>query len=380
MYPALAVLKALLEGDEVSGKTSQPFDHSTFDGSEIEILWIGGIGGMEADLVRRENIPYTAVPAAGVHGVGLRALPGNIWQIGKGYFAARHVIHQFKPDVMFFTGGYVAVPVAFAGRLSGSQERRPTNVLYVPDIEPGLALKVLSWLADRIALTVEDSMVYFSNQSKLMVSGYPTREGLQAWSLDEARKTFDLSPEYPTLLVFGGSKGARSINQAILRILPQILADTQVIHISGHLDWPDVESTKNLLDAEMQQRYHIYPYLYAEMGAALRAANLVVSRAGASVLGEYPLFGLPAILVPYPHAWRYQEVNARYLEERGAAIVLADEDLSSQLLPTIRGLLEDSNRRDTMRQAIRGLAKPEAAHSIAHLLYDLAEAHGQRGN
>jgi UDP-N-acetylglucosamine--N-acetylmuramyl-(pentapeptide) pyrophosphoryl-undecaprenol N-acetylglucosamine transferase len=191
---------------------------------------------------------------------------------------------------------------------------------------------------------------------------------------------FDLSPEYLTLLVFGGSKGARSINQAILRILPQILTDTQVIHISGHLDWPDVESAKNSLDAKIQQRYHIYPYLHAEMGAALRAANLVVSRAGASVLGEYPLFGLPAILVPYPHAWRYQEVNARYLEERGAAIVLADEDLDAQLLPTIRGLLGDSNRREMMRQAIQGLARPEAAQSIAHLLYELAEAHSQRGN
>lgn len=380
MYPALAVLRALLEGNEVSSETSKPIDHTTFDGQPIEVLWIGGIGGMEADLVRRENIPYTAIPAAGVHGVGLRTLPGNIWQIGQGYFAARRIIRQFKPDVMFFTGGYVAVPVAFAGRLAGSRPRRPTNVLYVPDIEPGLALKVLSWLADRIALTVEESMIYFSDQSKLMVSGYPTREGLQAWSLEESRNIFDLSSNYPTLLVFGGSKGARSINQAILRILPQLLIDTQVIHISGHLDLPDVERARGLLDADLQPRYHIYPYLHAEMGAALRAANLVVSRAGASVLGEYPLFGVPAILVPYPHAWRYQEVNARYLEERGAAIVLSDEDLSIQLLPTIRGLLEDSNRRDSMRQAIQGLARPEAAHSIAHLLYNLAEAHSQRGN
>jgi len=351
-----------------------------FDGRKIEILWIGGIGGMEEELVRRENIPFTAIPAAGVHGVGLRNLPGNIRQIGRGYHAARQVIHQFNPDVMFFTGGYVAVPVALAGRLHGARKRRPTNVLYVPDIEPGLALRVVSWLADRIALTVEDSMIYFSDQSKLMVSGYPTRLGLHAWSLDEARKVFDLSPDYPTLLVFGGSKGARSINQAMIRILPQILIDTQVIHISGHLDWPDIERAKKSLDEETQTRYHIHPYLHAEMGAALRAANLVVSRAGASVLGEYPLFGLPAILVPYPYAWRYQEVNAHYLEERGAAIVIADNELSTKLLPTIRLLLKDSNRRDNMGHSIQDLARPEAAQSIAHLLYDLAEAHRQRGN
>lgn len=380
MYPALAVLKALLEGDSVDGEAHQKFKLSTIEKRKFEILWIGGIGGMEEELVRREKIPYKAIPAAGVHGVGLRTLPRNILQIGRGYLAARQTIRHYRPDVLFFTGGYVAVPVALAGWFYRYNGQRPCNVLYIPDIEPGLALKVLSRLADRIALTVEDSMIYFSNQSKLMVSGYPTRPDLRAWSLDEARKVFNLSPDYQTLLVFGGSKGAHSINQEILRILPQILIEMQVIHISGHFDWPIVEKMKNSLDAGLRQRYHAYPYLHGEMGAALRAANLVVSRAGASILGEYPLFGLPAILVPYPHAWRYQEVNARYLEDRGAAIVLEDKDLSTELLPTIRALILDQSRRDSMHQAILGLAKPDAARGIAHMLYELAETHSQRGN
>jgi UDP-N-acetylglucosamine--N-acetylmuramyl-(pentapeptide) pyrophosphoryl-undecaprenol N-acetylglucosamine transferase len=252
--------------------------------------------------------------------------------------------------------------------------------LFVPDIEPGLALKVLSRLADRIALTVEESMIYFSNQSKLSVSGYPTRPNLRTWSLDEAQRVFDLTPDFPTLLVFGGSKGAHSINQAVLQILPQILKEMQVIHISGHLDWQIVESARDGLDAEIKHRYHAFPYLHNEMGAALRVANLVVSRAGASILGEYPLFGLPAILVPYPHAWRYQEVNARYLEGRGAAIVLEDDTLSTQLLPTIRTLIMDPDRRDSMSQAILGLARPDAAGTIAQMLFDMAGSHSQRGN
>jgi len=217
-------------------------------------------------------------------------------------------------------------------------------------------------------------MTYFANQSKLMVSGYPTRADLRIWSLDEARKVFDLSPNYPTLLVFGGSKGAHSINQAFMQVLPDVLAETQVIHISGHLDWPIVENSMNSLDNELRTRYHAYPYLHSEMGAALRAADMVVSRAGASVLGEYPIFGLPAILVPYPHAWRYQDVNARYLEDRGAATIIKDEDLATNLLPTIRALISDRSRRDSMSRAILGLAKPDAARSIAKLLYDLAEA------
>ena len=374
MYPALAVLRALLEGDLADGKDPEISSHSVREQPELEVLWIGGIGGMEEELVRRENIPFQAIPAAGVHGVGLRTLPGNILQVKRGFSAARKVINKFCPDVMFFTGGYVAVSVALAGRFYRQEGNRPKIVLYVPDIEPGLALKVLSRLADRIMLTVEDSMTYFANQSKLMVSGYPTRADLRIWSLDEARKVFDLSPNYPTLLVFGGSKGAHSINQAFMQVLPDVLAETQVIHISGHLDWPIVENSMNSLDNELRTRYHAYPYLHSEMGAALRAADLVVSRAGASVLGEYPIFGLPAILVPYPHAWRYQDVNARYLEDRGAATIIKDEDLATNLLPTIRALISDRSRRDSMSRAILGLAKPDAARSIAKLLYDLAEA------
>jgi UDP-N-acetylglucosamine--N-acetylmuramyl-(pentapeptide) pyrophosphoryl-undecaprenol N-acetylglucosamine transferase len=374
VYPALAVLRALLEGDLADGKDPEISSHSVREQPELEVLWIGGIGGMEEELVRRENIPFQAIPAAGVHGVGLRTLPGNILQVKRGFSAARKVINKFCPDVMFFTGGYVAVSVALAGRFYRQEGNRPKIVLYVPDIEPGLALKVLSRLADRIMLTVEESMTYFANQSKLMVSGYPTRADLRIWSLDEARKVFDLSPNYPTLLVFGGSKGAHSINQAFMQVLPDVLAETQVIHISGHLDWPIVENSMNSLDNELRTRYHAYPYLHSEMGAALRAADLVVSRAGASVLGEYPIFGLPAILVPYPHAWRYQDVNARYLEDRGAATIIKDEDLATNLLPTIRALISDRSRRDSMSRAILGLAKPDAARSIAKLLYDLAEA------
>ena len=374
MYPALAVLKALLEGDLANGENPDLSSQSVREQPELEVLWIGGIGGMEEELVRRENIPFQAIPAAGVHGVGLRTLPGNILQVKRGFSAARKVINKFCPDVMFYTGGYVAVPVALAGRFYRHEGSRPKIVLYVPDIEPGLALRVLSRLADRIMLTVEDSMTYFANQSKLMVSGYPTRADFCVWSLDEARKVFDLSPNYPTLLVFGGSKGAHSINQAFLQVLPDVLAETQVIHISGHFDWPIVENSRNSLDMELRNRYHAYPYLHSEMGAALRAADLVVSRAGASVLGEYPIFGLPAILVPYPHAWRYQDVNARYLEDRGAATIIKDGDLSTNLLPTIRALLSDRSRRESMSRAILGLAKPDAARSIAQLLYDLAEA------
>jgi UDP-N-acetylglucosamine:LPS N-acetylglucosamine transferase len=151
-----------------------------------------------------------------------------------------------------------------------------------------------------------------------------------------------------------------------------LLEDIQIVHISGHLDWNEVEAARLSLETRLVERYHAFPYLHGEMGAALKAADLVVSRAGASVLGEYPLFGLPAILIPYPYAWRYQEVNARYLEQRGAALVLEDADLQGHLHETIQVLLRDQGRRMAMGQAMRSLARPDAAQKIASQVWELA--------
>ncbi len=341
-------------------------------------MWVGGVGGMEADLVKREalaGVQYAAIPAAGVHGVGLRSLPGNLWQLGRGLLASFGLLRQFRPDVLLFTGGYVAVPVALAARLSGIGR----TLLYVPDIEPGLALKTLARFADRIALTTEDSLPYFAGRRNLSVTGYPLRPDLleaavrlQAEGKTAARQVFGLRPDLPVLLVSGGSKGSRSINRAVMAALPDLLQDIQVLHISGKLDWADVEQGRLSLSPEQAARYRLYPYLHAEMAAALACADLSLTRAGASSLGELPLFGLPAILVPYPYAWRYQRVNADYLASRGAAEVVEDADLPAQIVPLVRSLLTDLPRHQKMAQAMRQLARPDAAQQIAALLSQAA--------
>jgi UDP-N-acetylglucosamine--N-acetylmuramyl-(pentapeptide) pyrophosphoryl-undecaprenol N-acetylglucosamine transferase len=239
-------------------------------------------------------------------------------------------------------------------------------------------------------VTAPESLDYFAQKQNVQVTGYPVRPDLHTWQHQAALEVFGLSADLLTLLVFGGSKGARSINRALLAALPQLLAEMQVIHVSGELDWPEVETFRvglvDRLDSslpldqrlEMASRYHAYPYLHEEMGAALAAADLVVSRAGAATLGEFPLFGIPAILVPYPHAWRYQVVNAQFLTQRGAALLLEDRDLPEKLLPTVLGLVRDRSRREAMRQAMRSLARPDAARSIAHIIRDLAARRQER--
>lgn len=345
VYPALAVHSALTA--KVRG---------------VDTLWVGGESGMEASLVKRQGIPFRSIPAAGVHGVSLLALPRNLAQLGRGVLAARSLINDFKPDVLFFTGGYVAVPVALAGRSI------PT-LLYVPDIEPGMALKSLARFADVIAVTTEESQKFFNK--RVYETGYPLRPDLALWDRQTAHRHLDIPGDRPVLLVFGGSKGAHSINQAVLNNLRDLLAKFEIIHISGEADWQMVRSMREQLSTERAGRYHIMPYLH-EMGAALASADLVVSRAGASSLGEYPLFALPAVLVPYPHAWRYQKINADYLTRRGAAIILEDHRLNDELLVTLNVLLENPNKLRAMRAAMFELSHPRAAEKIASALIQLA--------
>jgi UDP-N-acetylglucosamine--N-acetylmuramyl-(pentapeptide) pyrophosphoryl-undecaprenol N-acetylglucosamine transferase len=177
-------------------------------------------------------------------------------------------------------------------------------------------------------------------------------------------------------MVTGGSLGALSINRALLDILPDLLPEIQVIHLTGNRTWPEVEAAMEDLPDTLSKNYRAYPFLYEAMGAAFTAADLVVSRAGASVIGELPQFGVPAILVPYPHAWQYQKINADYLARNGAAQIVRDEDLAAELLPAINDLMKDRNKRNKMQAAMRSLAAPRAAAEIAEMLVGLASPQG----
>jgi UDP-N-acetylglucosamine--N-acetylmuramyl-(pentapeptide) pyrophosphoryl-undecaprenol N-acetylglucosamine transferase len=345
VYPALAVHSAL---------TAKVFD--------VDTLWVGGEGGMEEALVKRQGITFQSIPAAGLHGVGLATMPRNLAKMARGVLAARNILNEFKPDVMFFTGGYVAVPMAIAGRSIPS-------LLYVPDIEPGMALKSLAGFSDAIAVTTESSQKFFNK--KVIETGYPLRSDLALWDRETAQRHLGVSDELPTLLVFGGSKGAHSINMAVLDNLQPLLEKFEIIHLTGELDWNYVRHHREQLSSDFAARYHAMPYLH-EMGAALAASDLVLSRAGASTLGEFPLFALPAILVPYPHAWRYQKVNADYLTNRGAAVMLEDQVLNRELMNTLNVLLENPNKLQAMRASMFEMSHPRAADKIANILIELA--------
>ena len=350
IYPALSVTSRLRE----QGVADEAF------------LWVGTGGQMEELLVPRAGLKLETINGGPIVGVSVRTKLMNgvklMWSLGRSW----RLFSRFRPDVLFMTGGYVNVPVALVGRV-----RHVPSAIFLPDVEPGTAIRFLSRIVDCVACSVPPSTNFFV-RDKTIVTGYPVRPEIRAalkMGKEEALAEFGLRAEYPTVLVFGGSRGARSINRALMATLSRLLEEAvQVIHISGTLDWPTVEANAAGLAEAARRLYRPYPYLHEPMGTAFRAADLVIARAGASMLGEAPAFGLPSVLVPYPFAWRYQKVNADYLVEKGAAIHIPDERLADELLPTVLALLGDKVRLEQMGAAAANLDVPDAAGNLARLL------------
>jgi UDP-N-acetylglucosamine:LPS N-acetylglucosamine transferase len=357
VYPAIAAAEALC--------SRQP---------DAKLTFVGSVGGFERPLLDATSLPfeqYDEVRAGPLHGVSLPKIIGSIAQLTIGALQALRLIRRRKPDVILLTGGWVGLPVALAGWLL-----RVPSLIYLPDIEPGLAIKLLRHFATRVAVTADESKVFF-RAGQAVVTGYPTRDTLKVASRTDALRHFGLDPARRTLLVWGGSRGARTINNALMSILPDVLATgVQVIHVTGTLDWDELQQRRaELAGVDGIERYHPFAYLHDDMGLALAAADVTVSRAGASILGEYPLFGLPSILVPYPYAWRYQKVNAEYLVGRGAAILMRDEAMVTDLLPTLRSLLS-GDQLAAMQANAAALHVPDAAGNVARELIDLATTKG----
>jgi undecaprenyldiphospho-muramoylpentapeptide beta-N-acetylglucosaminyltransferase len=351
VYPALAATQALLS-----------------QAPESEMLWVGGRGGMEERLVSHAGLRLATIRAAGLHGVGLRQAPGNMAQLVGGTLQALAIMRDFRPHSVLLTGGYLAIPAVWAAKIRGVPV-----VVYVPDIEPAMAAKFAARLARSIAVTTETSRRFYPQDAPVTVTGYPLRREILEATRAAGRGILRLPAEAPVLLVFGGSRGARSINRALVEALPKLLEDMTVVHITGTLDYMEVEQRRNQMSEAHKLRYQVYPYLDEEMGPSLAAADLTVSRAGASILGEYPHFRLPSILVPYPHAWRYQSTNAEYLAKYGAADVLKDTDLSTKLAGAVTGLMKDAPRRTDMRAALEKLADKNGALKLAGALIQIAE-------
>jgi UDP-N-acetylglucosamine--N-acetylmuramyl-(pentapeptide) pyrophosphoryl-undecaprenol N-acetylglucosamine transferase len=337
------------------------------------ILYVGSVGGMEEDIVAQESaLPFRAIKAAALRGRGPVALARNVLTLQQGVTQARGLLRELQPAAILGTGGYVCVPLFVAARMVGV----PT-MIYLPDIVPGLAIRFLSRIATRVACSFEPSLRYLPRH-KTVVTGYPLRSEVGHLDRDESRAVFGLGSDLPVLLVYGGSRGSRSINRAIERLMKPLLEICQMIHVCGREgDEAFLAEAASQLPAVLRERYHLHPYLTGTMPAALTAADVAVCRAGASTLAELPAVGLPAVLVPYPYV--HQDENAEYMTKHGAAVTVADDamlgtgpETESPLFVAVRRLLTDQTARIEMAHRSRQLARPDAAERIAAELMRLA--------
>lgn len=364
----IAIERLVITGGGTAGHVYPAF--SVLDEIQGKAMWIGSTNGREKQLIERSCLPFVGVPTGAILGRNpvqtTRSIIANVRGIG----AALTALRQFNPKVVLGTGGYVTVPTVIAARLLGIP-----SALFLPDIQPGLAVRWLSRLADRVACTSEKSRRFLSG-ANVTVTGYPVRAELRQWAKRpraDAFATLGLPTDRPVILIFGGSTGAHAINQAIFDGLRELLYESTVVHVTGDADRGAAGQQHEALPDALRQRYWPFAYLDDEMGAALSAADLVICRAGASTLGELPAFGKPSILIPGTFASGHQGHNADALVDLGAAVRVNENELASpSYLPRqALALIRDPNRRDAMARAARSLDHPNASRAIAQILKEL---------
>jgi UDP-N-acetylglucosamine--N-acetylmuramyl-(pentapeptide) pyrophosphoryl-undecaprenol N-acetylglucosamine transferase len=351
VYPALTVAQALRE---------------LRTGQETALLYIGVSGKIDADLVARDGMSFQAVGARPLRTGDFQGRAVGAMAAAGATAEALRILRRFRPDIVFATGGYGSVGTAMAAKIL-----RCPLLLFLPDVDAGLAVKLLARVADKIAVTVDAALASVP-ASKAAVTGYPVRPEFFRVDRAEARRRFGLHDELPTLLVSGASSGASAINQAVAEMASDFLRIGQILHISGGRDLADLEAARSRLPEDRATGWQIHAYLHDEMAQALGAADLAVMRSGASTLGELPAAKLPAVLVPGEYEGWDQSPNARYLENQGAARALPQSRLS-ELQATVMNLLGDSDARLAMQDALSRLAQPEAAMNLAQLMMQMAE-------
>ena len=346
IFPALATLGALRAA-----------------GDPVEARFFGPDNRGERALVRGHDVPFEAVPAAPLRGRSPLALAHGLARTALGVAAALRSLRRFRPNVMLSTGGYGSFPPSVAARIL-----RLPLVVFLPDVEPGLAVRAESRLATLIAAATEAALPRLPAE-KTVVSGYPVRDAFRTPN-EDAREALGWPSGERVLLVAGATQGAQAINQAVWRALPRLCEAALVVHITGPASADEAASERASLPESLRERYEPAPFR-EDLPALMVAADLAVMRAGASTLGELPAAALPAILVPGTFAGGHQRENARWLAGHGAAIVLEETDLGT-LEGRVLDLLRNDERRGAMAEAARSAGHADGAERLAAILREVA--------
>ncbi len=341
---------------------------------DAQILFVGALGRMEMQRVPAAGYAIEGLPICGFDRKSLLKNVGVLFKIMKSRRLARKIIRDFAPMAAVGVGGYASGPTLDVAEAMGI----PT-LLQEQNSYAGVTNKLLAKKADRICVAY-DGMERFFPKEKIVMTGNPVRQALLAGtsSREDALRAFGLIPGKRTILVVGGSLGARTLNDCILGNLPLIKQQTDVQFI-----WQTGGYYKASIDAELARReqpanLYVTDFI-ADMSAAYAAADLVISRAGAGSISELCLLGKPSVLVPSPNvAEDHQTKNALALVQKDAALYVADADARRTLLPLAINTVTDAERLENLSRNIRQLARPNAADDIAAEVIALARRYQQQ--
>lgn len=335
-----------------------------------EVAFVGTPDGLEARLVPEAGIPFVAVKARGFDRSNPLSLVTSAAVVLGSVVRARAVVRSFAPDVVVGFGGYVSLPVGFA-----AVTRRVPLVLHEQNSVPGLANRVLSRWAAAIGVTYESSRTHLRQPDLARVTGNPVRPAVLEAQRARGRKALGLDPGSTVLLVFGGSRGARHLNDVFAQSATALMADPslEVLHVAGRTEAASVAARVAEALAGHAGRYVVAEYIDA-MGDAIAAADLIVARAGATSIAEITAIGRASVLVPYPYATDdHQTLNARTVADAGAAVLVADSEIDSETFrQTVMDLLADEHRRDRMARASAALGRRDAGSRVVAMIVEAA--------
>ncbi len=358
IYPALTIAREILAVEDA------------------EILFVGTARGMESRIVPAEGFRFASLPAAGIQ---RKLTLSNVKSLGKaalGMWRAREILKTFHPDVVIGTGGYVCGPILMAAALA----HIPT-MIQEQNVIPGITNKILSRVVNRVALGYEEAQSRFPHPEKCVYTGNPVRRDVLTANRDDSREKLGISSDTFMVLVAGGSRGARSINTAMLGV-HRYFRDAEKLclwHVTGTDGFEDVKAKLgNVSETGAWGRASRIVRYQNDMPTALAAADLVVYRAGAVGLAELAARGLPSVLIPFPYAAEdHQTYNARAFADHGAADMIADKELTDEkLIHLIENLRNNPDALREMAAAALSLGKPQAGETIARMALELAEEGG----
>lgn len=328
------------------------------ENKNADILFIGTPSGIENDLVPRAGYDLKTIEAYGIERkINLKNIQ-NMFKTLKGYRKAKSIIKSYSPDIVIGTGGFICGPVL----LAATRLKIPT-IIHESNSYPGIATKLLSGKVNTVLIAFEDTRKRLKKAKNIVLTGTPTKVkkiNLREEQKEKKLKELGLKTDLPVVLIFGGSQGAKSINNCIIDIIEsKANSNYQIIWASGQKQYDIIKQelkNKNI-NIEKIENGKILPYIY-NMEEIMNLADIIISRSGAMTITEVAKCGKPAIFVPFPFATEnHQEYNARVLKNVGAAEIILDKDLNKETLKKVLNeMLKDKNKLKLMGQNAQKIA------------------------